>query len=140
MVAAFPPPAFAVRFRRARAVDGGVAQAELEASTMSVDIHVERGGTLKELITLGSVRLFREVFHVAATNLGLKWLPDVIGRAGLHVDEHNLGEVLKEIATLEEHVPLVVAARDQKAVRDAVAKIRLIDQFLHDKGTTIYIG
>jgi hypothetical protein len=107
---------------------------------VSVDIHVERGGTLVQLIPLGSVRFFEEVFHRAATNLGLNWLPDVIGRAGLHVDRNNVAEVLAEVAALEERVPFVIPERDRVAAEEVLSKMKRIDPFLKDEGTTVYIG
>ena len=108
---------------------------------MSVDFYTYRGERLENLQTLGRVDSFKDVFHVAVNQLNLKWLPDVVGRAGLHIDRNNLAEVKREIDVLDHHAQALGNERHRRFLAAVVREMRsAVERLSLDDALTGYVG
>ena len=108
---------------------------------MSVDFHIYRGESLEDFSTLESLKPFQNIFHLAVSQLNLKWLPDVIGRAGLYIDSSNRDEVGQEINLLDQYVQSLGDKKDQTFLAEVVRRMRAaMLQLVEDNALTGYVG
>jgi hypothetical protein len=64
----------------------------------------------------------------------LEWLPDIIGRSGLHIDQHNRAAVLEELRQLSLALKTSVPRNKRQFANEIVDKITKVisDQEAND--------
>jgi hypothetical protein len=108
---------------------------------MSADFQIYRGEVLEQFSTLGRLDLFKDIFHVAVSQLNLNWLPDIIGRAGLYIDSKNRDEVRYEIDVLDQYVHSLGNQKEKKFLAEVVRKMRAaMQQLFEDDALTGHVG